>query len=75
MTDLRSVPRTHGGTAPVPVEALLASDPELWLTWAPLHESCRGGCDGVCVCDERPGYGPLSGNARFGAEFPGEEDE
>jgi hypothetical protein len=45
----------HAREEPVPVEALLAPDPELALVWAPLHETgvpmpC-GACEDVCTCE------------------------
>jgi hypothetical protein len=37
-----TAPRTHGGSIPIPPEALLAPDPELHLAWADMaawHEA------------------------------------
>jgi len=50
-----STPSSHGGTQPVPVEALLSDDFLPWLVRAPLTEggSCRyEACesDEVCTC-------------------------
>ena len=47
----------HGATIPVPPEACLADDPELWLVnadlvvWGLAHP-CE--CDGVCECEDVP---------------------
>lgn len=49
---------THGGTQPIPPEALLADDPELWLAWADMgahmdaHPCSCTDDDGVCLCNE-----------------------
>jgi hypothetical protein len=47
--------KRHGGTVPVPLEALLAPDPELQLVWAPLAETgtpcVNEACEDVCTCE------------------------
>ena len=44
----------HAREESVPIEALLADDPELWMVWAPLPpENFFGGCDyDACCCNE-----------------------
>ena len=50
---VRSERAAHGQPRPVPLDALLADDPELWLatadmgTWLDAHP-CE--CEGLCVC-------------------------
>jgi len=45
----------HGHPSPVPIDALLADDPDLWLVtadvraWSEAH-ACE--CEGLCECDE-----------------------
>jgi hypothetical protein len=55
VSNTASVPRRHGGTIAVPLEALLTPDPELRLVWAPLAETgvpCENGaCEDVCTCE------------------------
>jgi hypothetical protein len=49
-------PGRHGGTTPIPPEALLADDPDLALAtadmgaWADAHP-CD--CDALCECDNQ----------------------
>ena len=44
----------HGHSSPVPIDALLGDDPDLWLVtgdmraWSEAHPC---GCDAICVCD------------------------
>jgi hypothetical protein len=44
----------HGHSSPVPIDALLADDPDLWLVnadmraWAEAHP-CE--CEALCTCD------------------------
>jgi hypothetical protein len=44
----------HGHSAPVPIDALLADDPDLWLVnadmraWTEAHP-CE--CEALCTCD------------------------
>ncbi len=45
----------HGAPAPVPVEALLTDDPDLWLVTADMHawsESHPCECHATCECEE-----------------------
>jgi hypothetical protein len=52
-----SSPRDHGGPLPVPPEAALSDDPDLWLVladmaaWSAAHP-CE--CEALCTCDEKP---------------------
>ena len=45
----------HGQSAPVPIDALLDDDPDLWLatadmrTWSDAHP-CE--CEALCECDQ-----------------------
>jgi hypothetical protein len=47
-------PAAHGGPSPVPIDALIGDDPELWLVTAELHawsnaHACE--CEALCECD------------------------
>ena len=40
------------GVLPAPEpEQLLEPDPDVYLAGGPLHETCAGGCDGLCECE------------------------
>jgi hypothetical protein len=45
----------HGRAAPVPIDALLADDPDMWLAaadmraWSEAHP-CE--CEALCECDQ-----------------------
>lgn len=50
-----ATPQTHGGSVLVPVESLLANDPELALARADMaayHEAHPCRCEPDCACDE-----------------------
>ena len=58
-TEHKPTIRRHGGTLPIPVEALLADDYELTLVYAPLRERSESSCryeacesDEFCTCQE-----------------------
>jgi hypothetical protein len=52
---LRRVNCAHGRPSPVPIDALLHNDPELWLAaadmraWSEAHP-CE--CEALCECNE-----------------------
>jgi hypothetical protein len=52
--NLRPKRMTHGQSTPVPVDALLADDPDLWLATADLRvwsEAHPCNCEALCECD------------------------
>jgi hypothetical protein len=47
-------PDRHGGSVPIPAEALLADDPDLALATADLHAWAAAhpcDCEALCECD------------------------
>ena len=51
---LRPGRMTHGQSTPVPVDALLADDPDLWLAAADMRawsEAHPCNCEALCECD------------------------
>jgi hypothetical protein len=49
---MKSSVTRHAREVPVPAEALLADDAELWLVWAPLHDDAPGCQYEACESDE-----------------------